>query len=171
MTEEPKIHWLNWLATTTVIFSVCSTLATSKAGGFSTKSVITQNRATDQWAYYQAKSIKQHTMELHKEILELVAPHDLAARSAAIERCRNEIERYNREKGEAKASAQKCEKEIEVFQFHSRNFGQAVILLQIAIMLSAIAALLKKRAVWLAGVAVGLFGLVSFAAGFKTFLP
>jgi hypothetical protein len=58
MAEEKKEPWLNYLALTTVVFAVCATLSTFKGGGFSTRSVLNQSYAADQWAYYQAKSIK-----------------------------------------------------------------------------------------------------------------
>ncbi len=71
MAEEKKEPWLNYLALTTVILAVCATLSTFKGGGFSTRSVLSQTQASDQWAYYQAKSIKGYLYELQKEKLEL----------------------------------------------------------------------------------------------------
>ena len=50
MAEEKKEQWLNYLALTTVIFAVCATLATFKGGGFSTKSIMSQSQASDEWA-------------------------------------------------------------------------------------------------------------------------
>lgn len=38
--------------------AVCVTLSTFKCGGYSTRSVVSQSQASDQWAFYQAKSIK-----------------------------------------------------------------------------------------------------------------
>lgn len=71
MAEEKKEKWLNYLALTTVIFAVCATLSTFRGGSFSTKSVLAQSEASDQWAYYQAKSIKGYLYELQKERFEL----------------------------------------------------------------------------------------------------
>jgi predicted transcriptional regulator len=71
MAEEKKESWLNYLALTTVILAVCATLSTFKGGGFSTRSVLSQSHAANQWAYYQAKSIKGYLYELQKEELEL----------------------------------------------------------------------------------------------------
>ena len=66
MADEKKEKWLNWLALTTLIFSAAATLGSSKAGGYSSKSMGEQIKASDQWAFYQAKSIKQHTFELQR---------------------------------------------------------------------------------------------------------
>jgi len=46
----------------------------------------------------------------------------------------------------------------------------AVIYLQIAILLSSIAGLLKKKVVWLTGTIAGLVGVIYFADGFLVFL-
>jgi len=59
MAEEKKETWLNYLALTTVILAVCATLSTFKGGGYSTRSVMSQTQASDQCAYFQAKSIKK----------------------------------------------------------------------------------------------------------------
>ena len=64
MADDKKEPWLNLLALTTVILAVCATLATFKGGGFSTKTVLNQAMASDQWAYYQAKGIKGNLYEV-----------------------------------------------------------------------------------------------------------
>ena len=69
--EDKKDPWLNHLALTTVIFAVCATLSTFKGGGYSTRSVISQAQASDQWAYYQAKSIKANLYQIQRERLQL----------------------------------------------------------------------------------------------------
>ena len=71
MPEEPKEKWLNYLALTTVILAVCATLSTFKGAAFSTRSVLSKTQAANQWAYYQAKSIKGYLYEMQKEALEL----------------------------------------------------------------------------------------------------
>jgi hypothetical protein len=50
MAEEKKEPWLNYLALTTVILAVCATLSIFKGCGFSTRSVLNQSHAANQWA-------------------------------------------------------------------------------------------------------------------------
>ena len=85
--EDKKDPWLNYLALTTVIFAVCATLSTFKGGGYSTRSVISQAQASDQWAYYQAKSGKQNLSELALEMVPEARKPTLM-----IERCRRMVE-------------------------------------------------------------------------------
>lgn len=178
MAEEKKEKWLNWLALTTVIFAVCATLSTFKGGGYSTRAVLSQTQASDQWAFYQSKSIKGYLYELQKEKLELErlalgggAPAAVVAgyeRAAA--RYGEKIARYESEKAEIMAAARAFEAARDGAKEHQAAFGLAVIFLQVTILLSSIAALMKKRPVWYAAVAIGAVGLVSFANGFWLFL-
>ena len=78
--------------------------------------------------------------------------------------------RYDQEKAQIQSDARAQEKIRDDAQKHGGIFGIAVIFLQISILLSSIAALLKKKPVWLLGLAVGLVGVVYFINGFLLFL-
>jgi hypothetical protein len=177
MAEEKKEPWLNYLALTTVIFAVCATLSTLKGGGFSTRAVMSQSQASDQWAYYQAKSIKGYVYELQKEKfeLDLQANKGMSRTLAAdyekrIGAYKEKIERYEREKEEVKKKAEDLEKRRDDSQLHSGAFGLAAMFLQIAILLSSIAALMKKKLFWFIGMGAGCFGLLYFFNGFFLFM-
>jgi hypothetical protein len=177
MAEEPKENWLNYLALTTVILAVCATLSTFKGAGYSTRSVLSQTQAANQWAYYQAKSIKGYLYEIQKESLDLESKKDKIKGSKAlageyekkIEMYAQKINKYDAEKAEISKEAKKLEILRDDAQRHTGIFGLAVIFLQIAILLSSIAALMKKKGVWVVGVATGVVGLVYFANGFLLF--
>jgi len=178
MAEEKKEKWLNYLALSTVILAVCATLSTFRGGGFSTRSVLAQSQASDQWAFYQAKSIKGYIYETQKEKLELELktagakiPKSLAQEyEQKIDSYAKKIKKYDEEKRQIEADARKFETVKEDAQKHAQIFGMAVIFLQIAILLSSIAALLKKKIVWILGLLVGVVGLVYFANGFSLFI-
>lgn len=176
MAEEKKEKWLNYLAITTVIIAVCATLSTFKGGGFSTRSVLAQSQASDQWAYFQAKSIKGYLYELQKERfeLELMAGKlpDPVAREYRnkIAFYNEKLARYKAEKDEIEKVARDLEKKRDEAQSHAQSFGMAVIFLQIAILLSSISALMKKKTLWIIGLLVALIGVFYFANGFLMFL-
>ncbi len=175
MAEEKKEPWLNYLALTTVVFAVCATLSTLKGGGFSTRAVMSQSQASDQWSYYQAKSIKGYLYELQKEKLELDAKmqksgavkSDLEKRIVSYG---DKIKRYDDEKKEIMKKAEDLEKQRNDSQKHSGAFGIAAMFLQIAILLSSIAALMKQKYFWLIGIGAGCAGLLYFANGFLLFM-
>ncbi|MDI6744670.1 MAG: DUF4337 domain-containing protein [Thermodesulfovibrionales bacterium] len=178
MAEEKKEKWLNYLALTTVIFAVCATLSTFRGSGFSTKSVLAQSQASDQWAYYQAKSIKGYLYELQKERFELelkssgsrlpkTVVNDYEKRIDAYSK---KIKKYDEEKAKIEKDARDLETTRDETQKHSKAFGVAVIFLQIAILLSSIAALMKKKVLWILGMITGSLGLVYFVNGFFLFM-
>jgi hypothetical protein len=167
MSDDSKAMWLNWLAITTIIFSACATLSTFKGGGYSTKAVLAQTSASNQWAYFQSKSVKQHTCELQRDAFELQLltvkdPAVAQGYQSKLVDLKKDIERYDKEKTQIADSAKALESVKVEFQQHSGRFGLAVVYLQVAIMFSALAALMKKKYVWGIGVAVGSFGLYSF---------
>ena len=178
MAEEKKEPWLNWLALTTIILAVCATMATFKGGGFSTRSVLSQTQASDQWAYYQSKSIKGYLYEMQKDQLEMQVKTLGATLSPAlsgeyqrkIDGYAAKIAKYEAEKTKIQADAKKLEAVRDDAQQHSKAFGMAVIFLQIAILLSSIAALLKKKYIWVLGVLIGACGVVEFVNGFLLFM-
>jgi hypothetical protein len=178
MAEEKKEPWLNFLALTTVVLAVCATLSTFKGGSFSTRSVLSQMRAANQWSYYQAKSIKGYLYEIRKEELE-TGLQEMGSRAsgsvadgyrAKISAYQKKIDRYDSEKADIQKDARSQEFIRDDAQRHSRIFGMAVIFLQVAILLSSIAALLKKKSVWILGLLIGAVGMMYFLNGFLLFM-
>ena len=175
MADDKKEPWLNLLALTTVILAVCATLATFKGGGYSTKTVLNQAMASDEWAHYQAKGIKGNLYEV--EVMRLKRELELAPKTAVpvLEKSLADVEKkvtkYEGEKAEIQKVAKGYEDAKADAQKHGAPFGFAVIFLQIAILLSSIAALMKKPPVYWVGLAVGVVGLVYFVNGFFLFFP
>jgi hypothetical protein len=166
--------WLNYLALTTVIFAVCATLSTFKGGGYSTKSVMSQSQASDQWAYFQSKGIKEYLYNMQKEKLELEllslpknSPDAVtSAYKEKMEAYQQKAAKYQSERKEIEQKAKQLEAARDEAQIHSKAFGMAVIFLQISILLSSIAGLLKKKLVWHLSLVTGLIGILYFTDGF-----
>lgn len=176
--KEVKEQWVNYLALSTVILAVCATLATFKGGGFSTRSLLSQSQASDQWAFYQAKAIKLYLYQMQREKLELELltlpkglPDDTVTQyKEKIASYKDKTDKYEKEKSDIEDKARQLEKARDEAQLHSKALGMAVIFLQIAILLSSIAGLLKKKNVWYIGLLTGLVGIVCFANGFLLFI-
>jgi len=177
MADEKKEPWLNYLALTTIIFAVAATLSTFKGGGYSTKSMLSQEQASNKWAYFQSKSLKLYIYETQKDVLELDIKSMEKKEASVIDAYQKKItdynqsvKRYEKEKEEIKKDAEHFEKLRDEAQLHSQAFGLAVIFLQISILISSIAALIKRKYLWILGIGVGAVGLVYFINGFLLFL-
>lgn len=179
MAEEKKEKWLNYLALSTVLIAVCATLSTFKGGGYGSKALMHQTSAANQWSYYQSKSIKSYIFENQKDNLEL--QRDLLTESprsaevsaeyqTKIDNYASKLKQYEADKADIKAKAEAFEKERDVCQAHSSAFGIAVIFLQIAILLSSVAALIKKKILWILSMGVGVVGVIYFLNGFMLFM-
>lgn len=178
MAEENREKWVTYLALTTVIFAVCATLSTFKGGGFSTRSLMNQQKASDQWSFFQSKSIKSYLFEMQKESIELqydaMTSEKLISKEKAnylekkIDYYKEKLEQYGKEKKEIKVKAEEFEKIRDDSKSHSERFGIAVIFLQVSILLSSISALTKRKYLWYISLAVGVCGIAYFLNGFWT---
>jgi hypothetical protein len=172
--EEKRGKWINYLALTTVLLAVCATLSSFKLEHFSVDSVLKQAQASDQWAYYQAKGVKGYLYGLQKDRLELELktieknsdPNLVAEYQKKIGSYGRQVKKYDREKEDIMKQAKHLEKERDEAQERREIYGKAIIFLQMGILLCSIAALMKRRSIWLLASIVGAVGIVYFANGF-----
>ena len=172
MAEETKDKWLNYLSFTTVFIAVCATLASFKGGGYGTTALLSQSNASDQWAYYQSKSIKSYIYETQKENLELqfsTATLNKEVLQKKIDSYAGKIKKYGEEKEHISKEAKGLEAIRDESKAHAERFGMAIIFLQVSILLSSISALTKKKIFWGISVIIGAVGVVYFINGFLIF--
>jgi hypothetical protein len=178
MTEEKKEKWLTYMAITTVLIAVAATLSTFKGGGFSTRSLLNQTLASDQWAFYQSKSIKSYIYDMRRENFELQVEslEKQKGNDALLKKYDDLIDDYTKKVKNYESEMEAIKKEAVNYQNlrdeakkHSEKFGIAVIFLQISILLSSIATLSKKKFVWICGLVLGVIGIFYFLDGFFLF--
>jgi hypothetical protein len=173
-TPPAREPWMQWVALTTTVLAVCAAISALKGGGYSTRVQLSTTQEVNKWSYFQSKSIKQHAVELHRDQLELLrlearSPEAQRLIGERVARASAELARYEQEKGQIKAEAEAFQKNEGELKRHAGFFGLAVMLLQIAIMLSSVGALLKKPALWAVGLGFGLLGLAYMGNGFWLF--
>lgn len=153
------------IAVTTLILAVCATLASFKAAGYGNKMVLAQSQASDQWAFYQAKSIKETAYQTQRDAMELSRQALPGAETAYREKIAaydKEVARYKKEKNEIMDEAKKLEAARDEYKTHNVRFGEALILLQIGILFSSLSTISKNHVYWYAGAASGMAGVVAF---------
>jgi hypothetical protein len=150
------------IAVTTAILATVGALMAYQGGAtqanaslYKNNAAIKKTEASNQWNYYQAKSSKQNLAELALTLAPTPEKQDFY---------RQEVARYDREKKEIKVVAEKLEAEARDWDQRSdaelhlhHRWAQATTAIQIAIALSAIALLTRRR--WLVWGVYGVAGL------------
>jgi uncharacterized membrane protein len=160
LAEGKQENWITWVALTTAIMAVLAAVTTLYVGKYSSRAVLLQGQESNQWAYYQAKSIKGYLYEVQQNEMELLLlqPKVPSAVSGRCQKITDEyaksIKRYEAEKAEIKTKAEKLARDKQLAQDMAGNFGYSLIFLQIAIMLSSLSAITKKKPLWYFGMAV-----------------
>jgi hypothetical protein len=121
-----------------------------------TEELLAQQKASDQWAYYQAKSLRRYQSEVAHEILAQL-PGAGAAQAAA--RFRANQERYEREGEQIKGQATEFERDSALLGHRALRLHYGEVLLEMAIVLSSLAILTRRGAFLLAGVSSAVIGL------------
>ncbi|MBM4274626.1 MAG: DUF4337 domain-containing protein [Deltaproteobacteria bacterium] len=171
---EKKETWIQWVALATTILAVAAAISSLRASSYSTKVQLSTTQEANKWGHYQAKAIREHAYRLNKDMLttarmEAKAPQVITFLDERLKKYDQEIGRYSKEKEEIMAEARAIQKEQEVFKQHNGAFALAVMILQIAIMMNAVGALIRKKEMWYVGMALGLVGMVYMANGFFLF--
>ena len=167
------------VALATAIFAVILAI-TSLGGNKAMKEMLlAQQQASDQWAFYQAKVIREHLYRSQKLRLEIdLIERGSMLRSEVKERVEgmfkkltDEEARYNAEKKEIEKEAKKLEHERDIYRGKDPYFEYGEVLLQIAIVMASISILSGSRPVLyfaLAGAMLGaLFSLNGFFLIFR----
>jgi hypothetical protein len=162
--------WLTWLALSTAILAVVAAIASLESGSFANDAIVQkddailhQSKADDSWAYYQAKGIERTVYETQAR---------LASDPALATQWRGSAEREDKERAEIRRQAEENEKAVGEWNEKSEHslhlhhqFAKSVTIFQVAIALSAIAALARRRFAWWVSLAVGAAGAAFFVMG------
>jgi hypothetical protein len=130
-----------------------------------TEEVILQNKISDQWAYFQAKSIRRHTDELFADMTSIIAAKDAALMAKLHEKYAAEAERYRGEGKELEAKAHELEAETEHERKRADRFDLGEAILEIALVITSITLLSGRRLFWFVGIFLGISGIALGVTG------
>lgn len=125
-----------------------------------TEELLLQARATDQWAFYQAKNIRRHNYEMFSDLLSVVKGESAAQVSTLRDKYKKELERYAKDKEEIQAEARALEKERDVQRKKADRFDAGEAFLEIALVITSITLLTRRRMFWYLGLLVAAAGIV-----------
>ena len=122
---------------------------------FNTEKLLLQQKASDQWAYYQAKDIRRYTAQVAGDMLaQTKGDADVAKKYA------QDSDRYRKQTTQIEDQAKDFEKERDRLgrQADFYHFGE--VFLEIAIVFSSLAILVKRRMLYIGGLVAASIGVV-----------
>jgi Domain of unknown function (DUF4337) len=147
--EHSREVWISWVALSTAILAVLAAIAGLLSGKHANEAMMSQIEASDQWSYYQAKSIKASVLDAK-----------ISLTTVPDEKDRAKAARYEEEQSEIKKDAEQKESEAKG-NFHRHEvYARSVTMFQIAIAIAAISALTKKKKFWMVSLLFGAIGCV-----------
>jgi uncharacterized protein (UPF0335 family) len=176
--KEKRDAWTKYVSLSMICLAVLAAIATQRGAGYSSATMKQLNEATfnqaeasDQWAYYQAKGIKQSIYELERDRATTggatIDPKVLAGLSAKVERYEAEKKEITKEAKGFEAKRDTARELSAVSADRGREMGLATTFFQIAIALGGVCLVVKKRGLWFISLGVG---LLASAQMFRVFL-
>lgn len=147
--EHSGATWISWVALSTAILAVLAAIAGLLSGQHANEAMMNQIESSDQWNYYQAKSIKASVLDTK-----------ISLSGAPNESDQSKRDRYEKEQEQIKSEAERKEAAAKS-NFHKHEvFARGVTMFQIAIAIAAISALTKRPKFWIVSLLFGVVGCV-----------
>ncbi len=131
-----------------------------------TEEIISQTKATDQWAYYQAKEIRRRSYELFLDQLSVLSLQNTDDAAKLKEKYSKELDRYRDEQKDIEAEARNAEKEVATQERRADRYDLGEVILEAALVICSITLLTRKRLYWAMGLVLGFLGIAVGSAGF-----
>lgn len=171
MSDAPELPEANdpferAVAISIAIMAVLLSFIDNKGDNAKTDSILKTSEASNQWAYFQSKSIKQSMREFESD---MIAISPSAASTEAVKKLaelKADVERYSKEKDKISADAKEMVAAAEAGSAINDKCDQAALLLQIAVVIASVSILTRWKIMWYAGLALAAvgsyFGVLAF---------
>jgi len=171
--EKKRQPFTKRVALTTAIFAVVLAITSLGGNNAMKEMLLAQQQASDQWAFYQAKVIREHLYRQQKQRLELdllekesLKPEVRKRYEALLQETAKEAERYGLEKKDIRKEAEKLEHERDINRNKDPYFDYAEVLLQIAIVMASIAILAHSASIFYFALVSAVLGALFSLNGF-----
>jgi hypothetical protein len=154
------------ISLTMSILAVLVAVATLFGHRAHTEELLLQAQATDQWAFYQAKNIRLHEMQVVVDQLGVFTVQDKEKTELLREKYRKEVERYSNDKDSISEKAKEQERERDLLRAKADRFDAGEGILEIALVICSLTLLTDKKFFWYAAMLIGAAGIVVSIAGF-----
>jgi hypothetical protein len=154
------------VSVTMAMLAVLVAVATLLGHRAHTEEVVLQAKASDQWAFYQAKNIRQHLDQLFTDLTSVQATADASAAAKLRGQYTQELSRYREEQQEVEAEARRLETEVATARNRANRFDLAEVFLEVGLVITSITMLSGRRLYWRAGIVFAVVGVITAVTGF-----
>jgi hypothetical protein len=154
------------VSVTMAILAVVVAVASLLGHRAHTEEVVLQAKASDQWAYYQAKNIRRHEDEIFNDLTSVQPASDAAALAKLHEKYAGEAERYKDDQNEISDKAKELEAEVAIERDRANRYDLAEVFLEVGLVITSITLLSGRKVFWMAGILLGIIGIVLAGTGF-----
>ena len=152
--EHAKEPFDKRVAVTMAIIAAIIAVVGVMAHIYTTEELLDQQKASDQWAFYQAKSIRRYVSTVAKDMSTNAKNEDAVKKYEANEA------RYEKEGEEIQEKAKEFEAESHLAGEKAHRLDKAEVFLELGIVLASLAILAKARVAWFASMASAAVGVV-----------
>src|SRR5437660_10974834 len=117
--EHSRERWISWVALSTAILAVLAAIAGLLSGRYVNEAMMNQIEASDQWSYYQAKSIKAAVLDAKTSLSGAPDGADQSKRA-----------RYEKEQEEIKSEAERKRAAAKSYFHKHEVFSRGVTMFQ-----------------------------------------
>ena len=126
-----------------------------------TEETILQNKTSDQWAYYQAKNIRMHEDEIEADRDSIIVSTDTQKAAQLRDKYKTEADRYRSDKAVIQTQAQDLQNEADQESRRADRFDLGEVFLEIALVVTSITLLTRRRLFWYSGLIFSAIGVVA----------
>ena len=146
------------------ILAVALALATLLGHRTHTEEGLLQTKVADQWAYYQSKNTRGDLYEIILDEWSAVPVNNSEASARLREKYQGVMEKTREKQQEILNEARKMQAEFDLERRRGDRFDLAEVLLEIALVITSITLLTRKRSFWIFGLAVAIAGVGAAAS-------
>jgi hypothetical protein len=118
-----------------------------------TEELLNQQKASDQWAYYQAKSIRRYDSEIARDMFAHMKSEALSEQYA------KNAEKYKKDDEEIQKGAKELETESHLRGKQALRLHFGEVFLEVAIVFASLAILSKRPIIWYAAIVLAAVGV------------
>lgn len=126
-----------------------------------TEAVLTQNKATDQWNYYQAHKIRSNDTALASDLLSVVAIADKDAAKKIAKAYADHQAKWANDLKEEQEKAEALQVKVEHAEARADRFDLAEAMLEIGLVITSVTLLTRRRIYWYLGLVFSAAGIAS----------